>query len=192
MIDAILESSKRMRQDSVIKPTKLAHIVIRTKNVARLVDWYTKVFHAEAAFNNGGLAFLTFDDEHHRFAIGALPDLEEPNHKAAGFDHVAFSYGSIGELLETYGRLKSLGIEPYWNIDHGVTTSLYYNDPDGNQVELQVDNFNSRDEAFRYFQSPAFAENPVGVEFDADALLKRYMSGEDSASLLAPGTKNSN
>ena len=43
--------------------------------------------------------------------------------------------------MSSYARLKGLGIEPDACVNHGVTTSLYYADPDGNQVELQVDNF---------------------------------------------------
>ena len=38
-------------------------------------------------------------------------------------------------------------IKPYWCINHGLTTSLYYHDPDDNAVELQVDNFASSEEA---------------------------------------------
>ena len=43
------------------------------------------------------------------------------------------------------------------------TTSLYYRDPDGNSIELQVDNFATKEEAARYFLSEAFRENPIGV-----------------------------
>jgi hypothetical protein len=32
-------------------------------------------------------------------------------------------------------------IRPFYSINHGPTTSLYYTDPDGNRVELLVDNF---------------------------------------------------
>ena len=40
-------------------------------------------------------------------------------------------------------RLKDTGITPYWCINHGFTLSMYYRDPDQNQVELQVDLFDS-------------------------------------------------
>ena len=32
-------------------------------------------------------------------------------------------------------------------IQHGVTTSLYYEDPDGNFAEMQIDNFATPGEA---------------------------------------------
>ena len=50
-------------------------------------------------------------------------------------------FADSATCLYTYARLKGDGIEPYWCINHGPTTSLYYKDPDGNQIELQVDNF---------------------------------------------------
>jgi catechol 2,3-dioxygenase-like lactoylglutathione lyase family enzyme len=174
---------------SRIVPTQLAHFVIRTRNVQTLVNWYKAVFQADSAFENGSIAFLYFDNEHHRIAIGEVPGLEPPNPRAAGFDHVAFSYGSIEDLLANYERLKALGIEPYFNIDHGLTTSLYYKDPDGNQIEFQVNNFESQALAHEYFRSKAFAENPIGVEIDPDTLLRRWKAGEAPHYLLGSGTR---
>ena len=51
------------------------------------------------------------------------------------------------DLLENYAELKEKGITPYWAIHHGVTASVYYADPDGNQMEFQVDCCASTDEA---------------------------------------------
>ncbi|MEO0410822.1 MAG: VOC family protein [Pseudomonadota bacterium] len=171
-----------------IRPSRIAHFVIRTNRVAELVSWYKTVFHADCVFDNGSLAFLHFDQEHHRIAIGEVPGLEDLNPSAAGFDHVAFSYTSIGELLETYARLKGLGICPYLEVDHGPTTSFYYKDPDGNQIELQVDNFETLEDAHGYFKSDAFAKNPLGELIKADDLLVRYRAGEDPYKLLSSGT----
>ncbi|AMK19599.1 MULTISPECIES: VOC family protein [Sphingobium] len=176
------------KSTSRIVPTRLAHFVIRSRNVSEVVEWYKTVFEADAVFDNGNLAFLYFDAEHHRIAVGEIPGLEDPNPNVSGIDHVAFSYRNIVDLLETYVRLKELGIVPYFKIDHGMTTSFYYKDPDGNQVELQVDNFETRDEAHAYFRSPAFAENPLGVEIDPDWLVTRLRAGEAPEKLLSSGT----
>ena len=104
---------------------------------------------------------------------------------SAGTDHVAYSYNELGELLSTYRRLKAAGITPNWPINHGVTTSIYYRDPDNNRVELQIDNFATPKELDGYFQSRAFAENPVGVTYDPEELCRRYEAGEAMESLLA-------
>jgi catechol-2,3-dioxygenase len=104
---------------------------------------------------------------------------------AAGTDHVAFTYADLGDLLHTYRRLKAAGIEPYWCINHGPTTSLYYKDPDGSRIELQVDNMPSADETNAWMRSGAFAANPIGVVFDPDDLVARWEAGEPLATLTA-------
>jgi catechol-2,3-dioxygenase len=44
-------------------------------------------------------------------------------------------------LLDTYARLKEQGILPVLCTDAGAQTALYYEDPDRNSVELNVDNY---------------------------------------------------
>ena len=41
----------------------------------------------------------------------------------------------MDDLLDTYVRLKADGIVPHACLDHGMTMSFYYVDPDGNSVE---------------------------------------------------------
>jgi len=168
-----------------VAPTKLAHIVRRTSRLDEMVAWYRTVLAAEVVHADGMLAFLTYDDEHHRIAIASIPGLPEQPQFAAGTDHVAFGYADLGDLLYTYARLKGEGIEPYWCINHGPTTSLYYKDPDGNGIELQVENFLSAEECNRWMRSGDFGANPIGVVFDADELLARYGGGEPIERLTA-------
>ena len=79
------------------------------------------------------------DAANHRIALGGLPAFEtDPDRlKHEGLHHFAFEYGSLDELLGTYLRLERAGIMPHMVLDHGVTLSFYYLDPDGNSVELQ-------------------------------------------------------
>ncbi len=101
-----------------------------------------------------------------------------------GLHHTAFTYGSVGDLLHTYRRLKGRGIEPYWTINHGPTTSMYYRDPDGNRIELQIDNFATAEEGQAWMHSPAFDRNPIGVEYDPDELVRKFRSGVPVADLV--------
>jgi len=169
----------------VVKPRQLAHVVRRTARFDDLVHWYCTVLGAEVVHSDGMLAFLTYDDEHHRIAIAGIPGLPEQPEMTAGTDHIAFTYEELGDLLHTFRRLKAAGIEPYWCINHGPTTSLYYKDPDGSRVELQVDNFPNADEANRWMRSGEFAANPIGVIFDPEELVARYEAGEPIETLTA-------
>ena len=170
-------------------PTKLAHVVYMTRRFDEMITWYQKVFEAKVQYQNPALAFLTYDDEHHRFAFANM-DVFSPNGvetnvtSSVGVNHVGYTYSNLGDLLETYDRLKELGITPYWRVHHGLTLSVYYRDPDGNRMEFQVDCCANAEEAHAFMHSEAFAANPVGVEIDADALLMRYRNGVSVDTLL--------
>lgn len=162
-------------------PAKLAHVVLRTSQFQPMQDWYRQVLAARTIYADGGLAFLTYDDEHHRVALLNAPDLKPQVDGVAGVHHVAFTYATLGDLVVTYERLSALGIVPVYCTNHGPTTSMYYQDPDGNQIELQVDNFDTIEEATAFFYSPDFAENPIGVDFDPATLARRFHAGEGDA-----------
>ena len=172
------------------KPARLAHVVYQTKRFDEMIAWYQQVFEAQVVYQNPMLAFLTYDDEHHRFAFANLSALNPRSvgvggQAEVGVNHVGYTYANLGELLETYARLKQAGITPYWRVHHGVTLSLYYQDPDGNRMEFQVDCCATVEEAQAFMLSEAFAANPIGVEIDPEALLAQYRSGIPVEGLLA-------
>jgi catechol 2,3-dioxygenase-like lactoylglutathione lyase family enzyme len=167
-----------------ISPAQFAHFVLRTGQIDRLAEWYQTVLAARIVFRDERLCFLSYDDEHHRLALIQIPGLPVRDPDAVGTDHVAYSYRDLGELLSTYRRLKAAGILPHWPINHGVTTSMYYRDPDNNRVELQIDNFATPAELDGYFHSDAFAANPVGVTYDPEQLVRDYEAGVPISDLL--------
>lgn len=171
----------------LIRPKKLAHIVLRTPSVDAMRDWYAAVLGASVAHEapaSPKLCFLTFDEEHHRIALVEEPGIALAKEGVrASLDHIAFTYGDLGDLLHTYERLAEKGIEPFLPIHHGPTISLYYRDPDGNRIELQVDTM-SADEAQDFIRSPDFTTNPIGVIFDPADLAARFRDGEKLADLL--------
>ena len=171
-----------------VSPSKFAHAVLRTKRFEELLAWWRTLLQATTVFENDFIAFLTYDDEHHRLAIARMPGLEEAPERSVGVDHIAYTYASLGDLLHTYERLEKEDIEPYWCINHGPTTSMYFRDPDGNQVELQYDNFSTEEELKRFFSGGAFAKNPIGVEYDPAKLLGKYQAGVPLEELVRQGS----
>ena len=169
---------------ATIHPAKLAHFVIRTPRFEESRRWWMTVLGAEPRHENDFVTFLTYDDEHHRLAILSAPQCGDDDRSTAGLEHVAFTYDNLDDLLATYTRLKHEGIEPLVPINHGMTLSLYYADPDGNQVELQVDTMTAT-EAEAFMASDIFAANPIGVPYDPDDLVARRAAGESEASLVA-------
>ncbi len=158
-----------------------------------MIAWYQAVFDARVQYQNPALAFLTYDDEHHRFAFANLavlqPDGNDTDRRGAiGVDHVAYTYASLPDLFANYSQLKEKGIRPYWCVQHGITVSMYYADPDGNQMEFQVDCFAANDEANAYMHGPHFSANPIGVEYDPDEWLQRLKAGAPLAEFLVRQT----
>ncbi|MEO7674660.1 MAG: VOC family protein [Pyrinomonadaceae bacterium] len=170
------------------RPTKLAHIVYRTRRFEQMLEWYKTVFGARVQYQNPALCFITYDDEHHRFLLADMSVIQ-PNGKetqsnsAIGVDHVAYTYASLSDLFESYSRLKEKGINPYWCIHHGITISMYYADPDGNQMEFQVDCFETSEESNAFFKDKWDA-NPVGVEIDAEDWLSQMRAGVPASDFL--------
>jgi len=177
-----------IEREQAIPPAKLAHFVLRTPNFEAMRDWYKTVLGAKVGFDNGFLCFMTYDEEHHRVALVNSPKASVRDEHAAGVDHIAFTFASLGDLLGTFVRLKTADIEPYWCINHGPTTSMYYRDPDGNQIELQIDNYETEEELNAFFASGAFKKNPIGVEFDPDRLVERFENGDEIAELIKQGS----
>jgi len=161
-----------------ISPAKFAHAVLRTTRFKEMTDWYRTVLGAKVMYENKFLAFMTYDDEHHRIAIAAFPGIAERQPHSAGLDHLAYTYASIDDLVATYERLKVAGILPVVTINHGITTSMYYHDPDRNQVELLVDNFATAAEGQAYMRQRSVDDkNPVGIVYDPEELVGRVRDG---------------
>jgi len=98
-------------------------------------------------------------------------------------DHLSFTYGSLTDLLATYARLKVVGIEPFCPVNHGPTTSLYYHDPDGNRIELQIDNFDDLDKCAELMKGLENL-NPIGLLIDPDELARQLAAGTTQEELV--------
>ena len=171
--------------NTVVKPIRLAHIVLKTppSQFKAMVNYYKTFLNATASYENDFIAFLTYDEEHHRVAIVSIPNVEPRVPTASGLLHFAFTFASLSDLVFGYLQRKRHGIEPFWCVNHGPTTSMYYRDPDGNEIETQVDNFDENEDANNFMISKEFAENPIGTDFDPAELMRRIESGEDEKSI---------
>ena len=126
-----------------MKIKSLGHVVVRVTDRERAERFYGGVLGLTlcARYDEGGLkmAFFTLGD-HHDFAVMEVTG-EGSSHSetAVGLHHVAFNIGTtLDELREAKSKLDASGIATT-PIDHGVTKSLYFADPDGNGVEVYVD-----------------------------------------------------
>ena len=159
----------------------LHHVNLKTTRMPELIDWYGKVIGLEVTHLAEGGAWLTNDAANHRLALLAVPGLEDDPEKTrhTGMHHSAYEYPTFDDLMDTFERLRAEGIEPAFCLDHGMTISMYYRDPDGNYVELQADTFGDWAKSKSYMRtSPQFKANPIGVFFDPARLHAAYKSGQ--------------
>lgn len=180
---------------AVVRPAYISHYGIRAQRFKEMIQWYETVFRARIQHENEFLAFMTFDEEHHRLVIFEDPATVGKPATAAGIDHVGYGLASFGDLVSTYQRLKAEGITPFLPLNHGFTTSLYYHDPDGNEVELSVDNFPTKEDCNAFVRSERMAEigrPPFGYTFDPDELAKLYHKGVPQEELARIGIPEGN
>ena len=173
----LIDSEEAKLSSAAIAPKGMTSVVIRTPRYQHLIGWYRTVLGCRITYQNDRVTFLSYDEHPHRIAIVSDPKAKPPDPQS-GFDHFAFEYKNLEDLIiHTYARLKNEGIRPYWSTNHGMTTSLYYPDPDGNRIEIQVDNFPTKAEGLKYINGPQFAANPVGIDFDPDELGDKIKGG---------------
>jgi catechol-2,3-dioxygenase len=172
---------------NVITPV-LHHVTIKTSRLAEMIAWYGVVVGANVQFQNANAAWLTNDAANHRIAFLSVPGLEDDPRKVShtGMHHSAYEYASFADLMASYQRLKAESILPAFSLDHGLTISLYYQDPDGNYVELQIDNFGDWAQSGEFIRTSAdFAANPIGTFFDAEKVFAAFAAGRPFEALQA-------
>jgi catechol 2,3-dioxygenase len=123
---------------------ELGHIVLYVKDLKRSVAFYTSIVGLDLVSTvfNGRAAALTGGRTHHELLLIEVGDAPPPpaGHRL-GLYHIGWK---IGEHLDAL-RAKLQQIEQQQVVldgmsDHTVSQSLYVRDPDGNEIELYVDN----------------------------------------------------
>ncbi|UPV72928.1 VOC family protein [Halorussus limi] len=118
--------------------TELGHVHLKVRDVDRAVAFYRDVLGLDVTERVGNFAFLSFGERHHDVALQGLgPDAEGPG-RGVGLYHAAFEVPSADALRETHRRLRERGVAVS-PVDHGISKALYFEDPDGNGLEVYLD-----------------------------------------------------
>ena len=176
-----------MTDTKVIHP-KFHHVNLKTTRLQEMIDYYGTLVGAEVVFQDQVGAWLSNDGANHRVALLAFPNFVDDAEKdtRTGMHHSAFEYDSFDELMSTYVRLREEAITPAICLDHGMTFSYYYADPDGNNVELQVDNFGDWAKSSEWMRtSPEFKANPIGQFLDPERVIADHQAGMSHAEIHA-------
>ena len=135
----------------MIQARRLGHVVLKVRDAAKSRDFYTQTLGLKIAHEDleRGTVFLSFGREHHDLALFQLATGETPGATQPGLHHMAWQLGSFEELQAAYKELKALAVPVESTVEHNVTRSVYFSDPDGNRVELYCDMVENGFEAMR-------------------------------------------
>ena len=120
---------------------KLGHIVLKVRDAQKSKEFYARALGLKVAFEDAGqgVVFLSYGVQHHDLALFQLATGETPAASQPGLHHTAWQVGSFAELQEAHRQLGELGIAVEDTIEHNVSRSVYFHDPDGNRVEIYCD-----------------------------------------------------
>jgi catechol-2,3-dioxygenase len=114
--------------------TGIHHVGLHATNPAASAEFYRDVLGMEIVGGSapdhplGASAFLSSrpNEESHEVALFADP----------AFAHIAFKVSSFAELRSLHARIVQRGIPIKFTFNHGVSFAFYFDDPDGNMVEV--------------------------------------------------------
>ena len=124
---------------------KIGHVHLKVSDLKKTEEFYTRVFGLKVSERVENYLFLTFGKEHHDLALQEIRNAEHPPEDMTGLYHFAVEFDNMKELAEIYFRLKKHKV-PFSPVDHGISKTIYFSDPDGNGIECYVDTRKGRKE----------------------------------------------
>ncbi len=124
--------------------TELSHVVYYVRNLEASLKFYRDAVNLKVSGKlfNDRAAVLTGGRTHHELLLIEVGDATGPlAGKRIGLYHVGWKIGnSLKDLRQARNRVLEQGYIINGQADHTVSQSIYLRDPDGNEVELFVDN----------------------------------------------------
>lgn len=125
-------------------PTHVGHVHLKVRRVDRAVAFYESVLGLSVTERHGNFAFLSWGDHHHDVALQGLGENAPAPGPGVGLYHAAFEVESPTALAEIYERLRERDVQVS-PVDHGISKAIYFDDPDGNGIEVYLDMREDRD-----------------------------------------------
>ena len=147
----------------MIQARKLGHVVLKVRDAQASKAFYSRVLGLQVAHEDRqrGAVFLSFGTEHHDLALFQLATGDAPAATQPGLHHTAWQIDSFEALQDAYRELNQLGIAVESTVEHNVTRSVYFHDPDGNRVELYCDMVPN---GFEFMQARCPVRIPMDME----------------------------
>lgn len=122
--------------------TCIGHTHLKVSDLERSIDWYRDVLGLDLVQRYGqSAAFMSAGGYHHHLGLNTWQSRggPRPAPNATGLYHVAFLYPTRFALAKALANVVACGVELTGAADHGVSEAIYFDDPDGNGIELYRD-----------------------------------------------------
>jgi catechol 2,3-dioxygenase len=133
-----------MEELTMIVPERIGHVVIKVRDLERSRKFYTEVLGLQQMMDLPEFKMVFFScngrDHHELACIEVGKDADAPRFREVGLQHIAFRLRDEDQLRAAYQEFKKRDIPIDFTVDHGVTKSIYFHDPDGNHLEVYCDN----------------------------------------------------
>ncbi len=131
-------------------PKRVGHLVLNVKDLTASTKFYTEILGFQISRSRETGTFLSCGKIHHDLALfqapeGALPVTEGQ----LGLNHFAVQVEDMADLRQAYQEFEEKGVRLDHNTDHGMTSSIYFFDPDGNRIEYFCNNQDDAAEGLR-------------------------------------------
>lgn len=120
--------------------TRLGHAHLKVRDLDRATAFYTRFFSLQLVERVGDkYVFLSDGEFHHQVAlqnVGAYAP--NPPREGTGLYHVAFEVPDKISFAKAYKTLTDAGLKVA-TVDHCISWAMYFDDPDGNGLEIYWD-----------------------------------------------------
>ncbi len=134
---------------------RLSHVGLYVHDVPKMIDFYSNVlgFVVSDGAEDGRITFLSRNpSDHHQVVLvrGRTTDAEVPM-----VQQVSFNVGTLAQVQKAFRKVRAAGCEGISPICHGNAWSVYFQDPEGNRIEMFCD-------------TPWYVPQPLGFKIDLD------------------------
>ena len=125
----------------MIRLTGIGHVLLRVLDLERSKKFYSDVlgFRVLEEDPEHGGTFMALEGQSHAIDLFPIRDAEAARRQTPGvrgLGHIAFRVDSEAALKDAHATLQKHGVEVTRSIDHVSQKSIYFNDPDGNTLEI--------------------------------------------------------
>ncbi len=120
----------------------IGHAHLKVSDLDRSIAFYRDVLGLEVQQKFGNqAAFLSAGGYHHHLGLNTWESRggTRPPRGTTGLYHIAYLYPTRAALGRAVAQVIASGVVLEGAADHGVSEAVYFNDPDGNGIELYWD-----------------------------------------------------